>query len=408
MNEIRIEFASAITCIPADEWNALMADKLGGVNPFTRHEYLAALEASNCVCSKTGWTPMHLMVLQGDRRLAVMPLYAKTHSYGEYVFDWAWAEAYERNNIEYYPKLLSAIPFTPVAGSRVGICTTLSVNETDSVWSAMVSKLSILIKRDGYSSWHCLFLPQCESTQFSNKGALARIGTQFHWKNHHYQSFDGFLASMHSRKRKTIRKERERIAQLGLNIRFINAKEVTQAQWQAFYQCYQMTYAKRSGHYGYLNLAFFKAIALSMPEQIMLLVVEANDIDSINVEESEGKNRENPLTRIIASALYFQSNTHLYGRYWGALERVEGLHFEVCYYQGIEYCIKQGLDTFDAGAQGEHKVPRGFEPIEIYSNHEIAHPAFRDAIDSFTLQECAQVRRYIQEMSKVLPFKSEG
>ena len=403
MSEIRIEFNPEISSIPADEWNALMAeksDKTKSINPFTRHEYLAALESSACVCPKTGWTPMHLVVYKGERRVAVMPLYAKTHSYGEYVFDWAWAEAYERNNIEYYPKLVSAVPFTPVTGSRVGICKELSGEEEALVWTAISSSLSELIQLGGYSSWHVLFLPLDECEKFSKRGSLTRLGTQFHWKNHGYKSFDDFLARMHSRKRKSIRKERSRVALLGLNIRFIDASEVTEDQWQAFSHCYQMTYAKRSGHYGYLNLAFFKTLAVSMPEQIKLLLVE---------KDEEGHDGADPQTaKIIASALYFCSDTHLYGRYWGVLETVEGLHFEACYYQGIEYCINHGLQTFDAGAQGEHKVSRGFEPIDIHSNHEIAHPGFRDAIEDFTHHEREQTTCYIKEMVKDLPFKSDG
>jgi predicted N-acyltransferase len=394
MSEIRIEFTPAISLIPADEWNALMQGKSVSVNPFTRHEYLAALETSACVCPKTGWTPMHLIAYKGDKCVAVMPLYAKTHSYGEYVFDWAWAEAYERNQVEYYPKLLSAVPFTPVTGSRVGISKILNEAEVEVVWTAIVDNLSELTSQGGYSSWHALFLPSEEYQQYSKRGSLTRAGTQFHWQNNGYQCFDDFLARMHSRKRKDIRKERSRVAQRGLNIRFIDASEVTDEQWQAFNHCYQMTYAKRSGHHGYLNLAFFKSLALSMPEQMKLLVVEAND-------ECQDKQTG----RMIASALFFCSDTHLYGRYWGALEPVEGLHFEVCYYQGIEYCIKHGLQTFDAGAQGEHKVSRGFEPIEIYSNHEISHPAFRDAIEHFTHQERAQIACYMEEMTKILPFK---
>lgn len=400
MSELRIEFLQQISLIPADEWNALMRGKSMSVNPFTRHEYLAALESSHCACPKTGWTPMHLTIFKGEQRVVVMPLYAKTHSYGEYVFDWAWAEAYERNQIEYYPKLVNAIPFTPVTGSRVGVCKELNEEEVEQVWSAIINSLSELIKLGGYSSWHALFLDSDECEQYSKRGLLTRLGTQFHWQNYGYQNFDDFLARMHSRKRKAIRKERSRIAQLGLTMRFIDASEVTEVQWQAFNHCYQVTYAKRSGHYGYLNLAFFKALALSMPEQIKLLVVEATDAESHDGLQVQQE------VRVIASALYFCSDTHLYGRYWGTLETVEGLHFEACYYQGIEYCIKHGLRTFDAGAQGEHKVSRGFEPIDIHSNHEIAHPAFRDAIEHFTHQEKVQTTCYIEEMTKILPFKS--
>ncbi|MBW8183805.1 GNAT family N-acetyltransferase [Shewanella nanhaiensis] len=403
MSEIQIEFIPAISLIPAQEWNHLMStglDERTSINPFVRHEYLAALESSGCVCTKTGWTPMHLTVLQGEKRLAVMPLYEKTHSYGEYVFDWAWAEAYERNSIDYYPKLLCAIPFTPVTGPRVGIAKDLTQSEAALVWSKIAERLSEMQQKSGYSSWHALFLTKPECDMFSKQNALNRVGTQFHWMNKGYHSFDDYLAAMHSRKRKDIRKERYRVAQYGLTMRFVDGGEVTDEQWQAFSHCYQMTYAKRSGHYGYLNLSFFKSLAQSMPHQIKLLLVEVNEEDSgAGFEDKQGQ-------RIIASALYFCSDTHLYGRYWGALESIEGLHFEVCYYQGIEYCIEHGLQTFDAGAQGEHKVPRGFEPVTIYSNHDIAHPAFRDAIEHFTHQERAQISCYMKEMGQSLPFKS--
>ncbi|WP_064791615.1 GNAT family N-acetyltransferase [Shewanella woodyi] len=403
MSEIQIEFIPAISLIPAQEWNQLMAtgsDEGASVNPFVRHEYLAALESSGCVCTKTGWTPMHLTVLQGEKRLAVMPLYEKTHSYGEYVFDWAWAEAYERNSVDYYPKLLCAIPFTPVTGARVGMAKSLTQSEVALVWSKIAEHFSEMLQKSGYSSWHALFLTKPECDMFSKQNALSRVGTQFHWMNKGYQSFEDYLAAMHSRKRKDIRKERYRVAQHGLTMRFVDGGEVTDEQWLAFTHCYQMTYAKRSGHYGYLNLSFFKSLAQSMPQQIKLLLVETNEGDGgADYEDKLGQ-------RIIASALYFCSDTHLYGRYWGALETIDGLHFEVCYYQGIEYCIAQGLQTFDAGAQGEHKVPRGFEPVAIYSNHDIAHPAFRDAIEHFTHQERTQISCYMKEMSQSLPFKS--
>lgn len=302
MSEIQIEFIPAISLIPAQEWNQLMAtgfDEGASVNPFVRHEYLAALESSGCVCTKTGWTPMHLTVLQGEKRLAVMPLYEKTHSYGEYVFDWAWAEAYERNSIDYYPKLLCAIPFTPVTGPRVGMAKSLTQREAAVVWSKVAECLSEMLQKSGYSSWHALFLTKPECDMFSKQNALSRVGTQFHWMNKGYQSFEDYLAAMHSRKRKDIRKERYRVAQHGLTMRFVDGGEVTDEQWQAFTHCYQMTYAKRSGHYGYLNLSFFKSLAQSMPQQIKLLLVETTEGDS-------GADSEDKLgQRIIASALYF-------------------------------------------------------------------------------------------------------
>ncbi|MEI6859470.1 MAG: GNAT family N-acetyltransferase [Shewanella sp.] len=423
---MKFEFSESISTIPADEWNALMqgdVKKRGkGVNPFICHAYLLALEDSGCVCQKSGWSPMHLSVLSHGKRIAVMPLYSKSHSYGEYVFDWAWAKAYERNNINYYPKLLSAIPFTPVTGNRLGIDKQLSELESQLIISLIIQTLSHKMRHGSYSSWHCLFMPEAQHRLISQSQPklepdstfnlepkpLKRTGTQFHWHNRGYRVFDDFLCAMSSRKRKNIIKERNKAKSKGFSYRFITGAEVTDAQWQSFYYCYQLTYAKRSGHYGYLNLDFFRLIGKTMPQQVLLLVVE-KPLPQLSAPEclQEHINSEEELgdSCIVAAALYFNSDTHLYGRYWGCLEPIDGLHFEACYYQGIEYCIKQGLQTFDAGAQGEHKIARGFEPVETYSNHEIAHPAFRDAIEDFTLQEIEQNKRYIFESAKSLPFK---
>ncbi|WP_077755579.1 GNAT family N-acetyltransferase [Shewanella psychrophila] len=441
--EIKFEFSPSISAIRADEWNSLMQGNVKesgkGGNPFTRYEYLLALEQSGCVCPKSGWTPMHMSVLRQGKRIAVMPLYSKSHSYGEYVFDWAWAEAYERNNIEYYPKLLSAVPFTPVTGNRLGIDRQLSEQESQSVVSLMMEALNHEMRRGSYSSWHCLFMPEGQHRLISQSQSqeshldpllelgsassapaalnvaprpLKRTGTQFHWRNQDYQGFDDFLSVMSSRKRKNILKERSKAQSKGYTCRFIAGVDVTEVQWQSFYYCYQITYAKRSGHYGYLNLDFFKLIGKTMAGQVQLLVVEKPLLqpDSSDTPESLDDHidskEENGESRIVAAALYFNSDTHLYGRYWGCLEEADALHFEACYYQGIEFCIKHGLETFDAGAQGEHKISRGFEPVETYSNHEIAHPAFRDAIENFTLQEAEQNRLYMIEAAKLLPFKA--
>ncbi|WP_282446643.1 GNAT family N-acetyltransferase [Shewanella sp. 1CM18E] len=382
-----IELVDAITKIPAACWNRLMADD----NPFNRHEYLSALEVSGSVCTKTGWTPLHLLVKQQGEKaeiVAVMPLYIKAHSYGEYVFDWAWADAYERHQLAYYPKLLSAIPFTPTTGKRLGIDKSRTESEQKRIWQVVAGTLNRCLLEYDFSSWHCLFLPKGQFEQLSHTKSLQRLGTQFHWFNRQYQDFDSFLASLSSRKRKDIKKERAKVNDAQLSFEFIEGAQITAELWQQFYACYQQTYAKRSGHYGYLNQAFFETLGQTLTDAVILLVVS-------NSEQ-----------QLIASALFFKSNTHLYGRYWGALVDVDGLHFEACYYQGIEYCIKHGLQVFDAGAQGEHKVPRGFEPVATYSNHEIAHQEFRQAIHSFTLQEAENIKTYMQQLKLKLPYKS--
>ncbi|GGI76572.1 GNAT family N-acetyltransferase [Shewanella gelidii] len=473
LESLTLETLDSIGKIDAKIWDDLMAslgnpdsDSISlnghpeGLNPFNRHHFLHALEQSGCVSAKTGWRPMHIVLKSNQHIVAVMPLYLKSHSYGEYVFDWAWAKAYERHQIEYYPKLLSSIPFTPVAGNRIGIATWLAKGEIDQVYQLLRTQLDQLMLQLDLSSWHCLFLPQNQWRQLmgqhadgkpqsvmtlSSKGAiaacadpespaygLARHGVQFHWQNKGYRCFEDFLATLTSRKRKNIRKERAVFAprassqtpqSMKFEFEFVEGTRLSKAQIQEFYHCYQVTYLKRSGHHGYLNLAFFEHLVMSMPEQVLMLRV----LDRQRVASSEGKEQlkpqlfgptsqsvppedlsddnVEPQSRLVASSLFFKSQTHLYGRYWGALEEVEGLHFEACYYQGIDYCIANGLQVFDAGAQGEHKLARGFEPVQTYSNHQIAHPEFYQAIAEYTAQERRNMKVYLQQSQAALPFK---
>ncbi|MDB2385961.1 GNAT family N-acetyltransferase [Shewanella sp.] len=385
--ELRVAYVDNITAIDPLCWDSLMADD----NPFNRHAYLAALESSGCVDQQSGWIPHHLVVYERDVIVAVMPLYIKMHSYGEYIFDWAWAEAYDRHQIAYYPKLVSAIPFTPVTGRRVGIAKGIAAAQ---VWRVINAALNDELAGLGYSSWHCLFLPQQQLVNMSEAAprdvrCLTRLSTQFHWYNRRYHVFDDFLNALTSRKRKEINKARTKLAVHDLRFEFVAAKDTTPIMWQHFYACYRHTYQKRSGHDGYLNLSFFERIASTMPDNVLLLLVL------------------NSAGEIKGSALYFKSHTHLYGRYWGSLVDIDGLHFEACYYQGIEYCIKHQLEIFDAGAQGEHKVARGFEPTRTYSTHEIFEPAFRSAIADFTVQEANNVSTYMQQLTHKLPYRQQ-
>nr|WP_258405148.1 GNAT family N-acetyltransferase [Shewanella psychrotolerans] len=375
--------------ISESRWTALM----GRENPFTRYAFLSALETSCSVGMESGWVPMHVMVHRAQELVAVMPMYLKTHSYGEYVFDWAWAQAYERHQLEYYPKLVSAIPFTPIGGKRIGFSDRLSVEQRQQLTVQLGDYLGQLLEKIGGSSWHHLFHTKAEQQLLANAGYLTRMGTQFHWHNRGYHDFDAFLAQMSSRKRKNILKERRQLLGKRLSFRFIEGQDVNLSQLQHFSRCYQATYYKRSGHSGYLNLAFFTELVASMGDAIRLLIV------SQETEQAE------QTTIPIAAALYFVSEDTLYGRYWGTLVELDGLHFETCYYQGIEYAIAHGLQTFDAGAQGEHKVLRGFEPIETYSAHEIMHDGFRAAIEDFTLQEKRQIAIYMEQLRAVLPYK---
>ena len=373
-------FVSRIEDIPATQWNRLT----GTDYPFLRHEFLHALESSGSVGEQRGWQPEHLVIEADDALVAVLPLYRKSHSYGEYVFDWSWADAYHHHGIDYYPKLLSAIPFTPASGPRLACHDDC---DRGLLMATLSQALQTRVEQSGASGWHLLFpdLPQLNLLQTLD--ADLRLGCQFHWFNQGFGSFDDFLASFSSRKRKDVRKERQRVVQQGLTLTRLCGEAIDDDAWQLFYHCYQATYAKRSGHGGYLTEAFFQQLRESMPEQLMMVVAH------------EG---EQP----IAAALYFFSSTTLYGRYWGALAERDGLHFEACYYQGIEFCIERGLATFDAGAQGEHKISRGFTPTLTYSLHYLHHPQFRQAVQHFLEQESEATRQYQQAASSSLPFKA--
>ena len=442
MRQLILAFASSMSDISASAWNAAM----GEANPFCRHEFLLALEQSRSACTATGWTPRHLCVFDAgdtlndvassDKSLsplaeggfisvqtakhfnqfpliAVMPLYQKSHSYGEYVFDWAWAEAYERHGLDYYPKWVNAIPFTPVQGQRMGIHPALEHAEQLRVAALLLLTLNrrlisaqdnlvleeAILNQPGQgdspiSSWHSLFVTPTQTPLFESlpNSLLKRLGTQFHWHNRGYRDFKDFLAGFSSRKRKNILKERAQLQPFNLKFQFVEGEQITASQWQTFIQCYQLTYLKRSGHRGYLTPTFFQQLGAQLAAQVLLLVVE----------DAKGE--------MVAGALYLKGeNTQglkcLYGRYWGTTVELDGLHFEACYYQGIQYCIEHEFQVFDAGAQGEHKVLRGFEPVAMYSYHNIAHLGFKAAIADFVEQETLQMQQYMVQMQDVLPYK---
>ncbi len=382
---MQLSILSSLSEVSADDWDSLFGD-----NPFTRHSYLWALEASGCVCVKTGWRPMHILLNDSGTLLAAMPLYLKYHSYGEYVFDWAWAEAYERNGVEYYPKLLNAVPFTPVSGYRIGLAQSLSPQARSEIMQAIGEQLDNILTEHQLSSWHSLFLPLAQQQQLTMNSRLKRLGVQYHWQNRDYSSFDDFLQTMTSRRRKSIRKERAPFKQ-NISFREIAGERINYLELADFLACYQTTYAKRSGHKGYLNFDFFKRVIRAQPEQVVLIRAE--------------QLQEDGEVTLLASALFFKTATHLYGRYWGALQPLDGLHFELCYYRGIDYCIRYGLRTFDAGAQGEHKLLRGFEPVETFSSHQIAHRGFYEAIEDFTEREASDMQEYIAQAKQALPYK---
>jgi predicted N-acyltransferase len=362
--------------------------------PFLRHEFLQALEDSGSACDTSGWYPVHLslqhdsVVPEGSSNAAdknsaaLMPLYLKDHSMGEYVFDHAWANAYHQNGLEYYPKLVTAIPFTPSTGPRVRSQQPLNQDECITFIDEVIS----VATDTGASSWHFLF-PSSEHRQlFKDPRLLQRSGVQYHWHNRDYQHFDDFLATMNSRKRKMVRKERADVAAQGIRVSIEMGANISPDLWALFYQLYERTYAKRNGSRGYLTEAFFTQIAQDMPEQIAMAVAWIDD-------------------QPVACALYFFDDETLYGRYWGSVGEFSYLHFELCYYTGIEFAISRGLQRYDAGAQGEHKIIRGFQPIETYSLHWIKHPGFRDAIARFLVEEKAGIARHIEQATAMLPYK---
>ena len=388
------QFYSAIQDIGKDVWQAFEHHAY----PFTRFEFLNALEQSNnkhtaACCTESGWQPHHLIIRDDNNEVvAGLPLYLKFHSYGEYIFDWAWADAYQRNGLEYYPKLLAAIPFTPCTGPRVLLAKGIEFDKVLPIILKVVAKES---ERLQLSSSHLLFNEQQVSEKLAKQGLMLRESVQYHWFNRSflkageqsYNNFTDFLGSFKSRKRKAVNRERAQIKTEGLQIKRLRGEEITTEIWQQFFRFYQITYAKRSGHGGYLPQNFFLELA-SMPDQIMMTVAY----------------RENE-SQVVAAALYFYSHEALYGRYWGCTEETEFLHFELCYYQGIEFCIENQLQRFDAGAQGEHKIQRGFIPVKTFSNHSITDPRFNEAITRFVKEERLHNSSYIKEVFRQLPYK---
>jgi predicted N-acyltransferase len=372
-------FLSSITQITAAQWNQIS----GTDYPFIRHEFLLALEQSGSTNAESGWQPCHLTVLRDDQLVALMPLYLKSHSYGEYVFDWSWADAWQQQGLDYYPKLVTAIPFTPATGPRMCVAAQESRPE---LLAAMLAAVEQYAAQQQLSSWHLLFPEQADAQELAGRGTSMRLASQFHWFNRGYAQFDDFLAGLNSRKRKSLRRERRRVSEQGITLQRRQGSDISDADWERFYRFYQITYAKRSGHGGYLKRDFFQQIGRTLPEHCVMIMAYLDG-------------------EAVAGSLCFRSSDTLYGRYWGCDRELDCLHFEACYYQGIEYCIEQGLQRFDPGAQGEHKIQRGFEPVPTWSNHWISDPRFAAAIADFTRREAPHIEAYISQASAYLPFK---
>lgn len=381
---VEIEVLSSLAQISAQDWDACAAPGAGAraEDPFTTHRFLMALETSGSVGDGSGWHPRYLVARAGGQVIAAAPLYAKTHSQGEYIFDHGWGEAYERAGGRYYPKHQIAVPFTPATGRRL---LTRPGYEPQGQ-SALVQAAVQITAEQEFSSLHITFCTETESDAAAAMGLMPRITQQYHWQNHGYADFDGFLASLSSRKRKAIRKERTRAADFGGEIVELTGDAIQPHHWDAFWQFYQDTGSRKWGS-PYLTRAFFDILQQTMRDDVLLVLALRDG-------------------HPIAGALNFIGQNRLFGRYWGCIEHHDCLHFELCYYRAMDYAIRHGLDTVEAGAQGEHKLARGYLPVPTHSAHWIADPGFAKAVDRYLAQERAATAHEIEVLTTYGPFKN--
>ncbi|SUZ69521.1 uncharacterized protein METZ01_LOCUS22375 [marine metagenome] len=378
---MKIHFIESIKNIDETIWNNLVDSDY----PFMQHSFLLSLEESKCVGEGTGWYTFHLVVKEEEDVIALMPMYIKTDSHGEFIFDWSWADAFYRNGMDYYPKLVSAIPFTPASGPRLCVLDESKRTHITSLIKEGLEEISIEL---GISSAHILLPDKKELTSYVDSGFSTRTSYSFHWFNNNYSDFDDFLKELTSRQRKNLRKERSKIFDQNIHMERIPGEDITEELWDSFFKFYQITYLKR-GMQAYLNLDFFHKISERLPKSLLLVIAK------------EAKTKGH-----LAGALNFCDSKNLYGRYWGCLEEYDSLHFESCYYQGIEHCIEMKLNKFDPGVQGEHKIKRGFLPVETFSSHWIKDDRFKKAIDDFLIREREHILEYNERCKSLLPFKS--
>jgi len=381
---MKVTVNESIAEIAADEWNALAGDDY----PFLRHEFLLAAEQSGSVTPDAGWHPRHLSIRdstsgRSSKLRAAMPLYLKDHSWGEFVFDWAWARAYEQAGLDYYPKLVSAVPFTPAPSRRL-----LLADKSDREGAIGLINAAIkLAEETDCSSFHMLFPEPGELDLLREAGLHIRKDCQFHWHNDGYGSFDEFLATFSSAKRKKSRRDRRRVAEAGIRFRRLSGDDLTPDAWDTVYRLVSMTFMRR-GSLPYFSLDFFNTISRSLPGKVLVIMAEREDT-------------------AIAAAVFYVGDDVLYGRYWGSDAHYDALHFETCYYQGIDYCIENGLRLFEPGTQGEHKVSRGFIPVETWSAHWLKQPEFFSAIGNYLDEERRHIDRYMSAVDSHSPYKSQ-
>ena len=375
-------FHSRLEEIAENDWNALLPDD----NPFVSHAFLAGLEEHGCLRAEYGWRANHLGLYAGERLVAAAPLYLKRNSHGEYVFDWSWASAYERAGRDYYPKLLGAVPYSPVTGPRLLVHRD---GEAATLRPLLVKTILAAVEGAELSSAHLNFVSSDDAKALADAGWLARFDWQFHWTNPAietggWRDFEDFLAALTHKKRKNIRHERAQVARAGITCDLRHGDEIAAAEWRVIHELYLNTFAERGNHPA-LTLGFFRHLGAAMPRQVLAVLCRRG-------------------TEIIAMALLLRSSTTLYGRYWGCIDNVAGLHFEACYYQGIEYCLTHGLTTFEPGAQGEHKLARGFLPTKTRSFHYLADPRFRSAVRQALAREALALEEYRLELLAHSPY----
>ena len=372
-NRRELEVVDTLADVAAADWN-----KIAGSDPFLSHEFFSALHDTGCAEDATGWAPRFLLLKSHGRLAGAMPLYLKSHSYGEYVFDWGWADAYQRNGVAYYPKLISAVPFTPVTGRRL-------LAETDADRDLLVEGALALARELRVSSLHCLFPTREEAARMTARGMMLRTTVQFHWSNRGYGNFAEFLDSFSHDKRKKVRQERRKVTDAGISFRWLEGDAISERDWTFLNRCYRQTYREHHST-PYLNLEFFRALGRTLARHMVLIVAMREGAP-------------------IAVSLNVRDGDRLCGRFWGALEHHPALHFETCYYQGIEYCIARGIGTFEGGSRGEHKLARGLMPVETCSTHWLAHPQFAAAVEEFLNRETRGIGRHMDELNERAPYK---
>lgn len=371
MNGPRIDTMNGLGEITPAEWNTLAGDS----HPFTTWSYLHALETSGSANDASGWSPAHLVARHEEKITGALPLYRKFHSYGEFVFDFAWADACQRAGLAYYPKLLTAIPFTPVTGPRL---------LGDTRGTLIEAGLEIM-RREKILSWHVLFPDSNEHETWKAHGFLARMNTRFVWSDNNFGNFEGYLAALKQKRRKEIRRERKQVADAGVTFRVLEG-DIDEATLDEVYHCYSRTYLLR-GQMPYLTREFFKLLAKDMSEALVIFLGERNG-------------------ETLAAAICLRDAKTLYGRWWGTLADLPGLHFEACYYQGIAFCLEHGFTRYDPGVQGEHKIARGFAPEPTWSLHRFNHPGLESAVRAALVNETAMIKSYIAECNEHLPFRN--